>query len=369
MRKIIFCIAFLLNSLNTNAQIKFLRTIGGGDNIYGTNFCLCHDSGYALCAATNFGAYVMRFDKYGDTLWTKVVKNTILTNTRGSHPNFIIETKNHGFAVTSREDDAARYFLLDSIGNFLKERAWTGEQYLGAFFELPGIGYVVSQRGTDCCPSDPHGSYFKMDTSDQMIMYRYLQEGSSRVGAFIKANDGGYVTVGTGDISDSSFITKYEGSTGPWRKYLEGNPISVITLSNSKYLVNAYWQDSLMAYHRGLILTDSLGNTLWKNDATNLNYGHMTEITTPGQEGFALLTEDYRPNYNWENNNNGFKLVKTDLQGNVLWVKHFEGKLAEEGSAIISLADGGFAIVGTTDNYGPFKKILFIRTDSAGNTQ
>lgn len=368
MRKIIFCLAFLLSSLNTNAQIKFLRTIGGSDNISGTYFCLCHDSGYAVCGGSAFGVYVIRFDKYGDTLWTKLVKNTIMTTTASSYPGFIIETKNHGFAVTSREDESARYFLLDSLGAFLKERAWMGEQYLGAYFELPGIGYVVSQKGTDCCPSDPHGSYFKMDTTDNLILYHYLNEGSCGVNSFIKSNDAGYVTVGTSDVTDSSFITKYEGSGGPWKTFVDGTPLTVIALSNSNYLINAYWQDSLMHYHYGIILTDSLGNTIWKKDVAA--YGAiMAEVTTPGKEGYALLLRDGKPNSNWENKQNSFKLIKTDTLGNVLWIKHFEGEFSESGSAMIALKDGGFAIVGTTTNYSPFTKIIFLKTDSNGNTQ
>lgn len=369
MHKIIIFIAFLLNSLNTSAQIKFVRTIGGGDNIYGSYFCLCHDSGYAVCGGSVFGIHVIRFDKYGDTLWTRLVKNSILTGINASSPSFIIETENHGLAVTSGEDESARYFLLDSTGAFIKEKVWIGKQYLGSYFELPGVGYVISQRGTDCCPSDPYGTYFKMDTSDNMILYQRLYNGNSGVHSFIKAKDGGYVTVGTSDVTDSSFITKYEGSGGAWKTFVDARPLTVISLSNSNYLINAYWKDSLMNYHYGIILTDSLGNTIWKKDVARAYNAIMAEVTTPGLEGYALLLQDGKPNSNWENNKKFFKLIKTDLSGNVLWIKHFEGEFSENANALISLKDGGFAICGTTTNYGPFTKLFFMKTDSNGNTQ
>ena len=62
-------------------------------------------------------------------------------------------------------------------------------------------------------------------------------------------------------------------------------------------------------------------------------------------------------------------LMKTDVEGNLVWEKTYGGPQEEMGYSLELTQDGGFIIVGFTDSYGAGNKDVFIvRTDSNGDS-
>jgi len=66
--------------------------------------------------------------------------------------------------------------------------------------------------------------------------------------------------------------------------------------------------------------------------------------------------------------NSDLWLIKTDSEGEMMWDKTFGGAAADEGWAILEVADGGYLVAGVTESEGSGGKDLWlIKTDSDGD--
>ncbi len=119
------------------------------------------------------------------------------------------------------------------------------------------------------------------------------------------------------------------------------------------------------AYDIWLIKTDSDGYSSWDKTfgGSAWDWGYSVEITSDG--GYAVIgyTESYGPGMSaaW--------LIKTDDEGNTLWTKTYGGTSSDWGQSIVECSDGGFAIAGDTYSFGAGSRDAWlIRTDSVGDT-
>lgn len=66
-------------------------------------------------------------------------------------------------------------------------------------------------------------------------------------------------------------------------------------------------------------------------------------------------------------------LLKIDATGNLQWNKTYGGDRYETGRCVIQTSDGGYALIGTTNSYGPpnpgNQKTYLVKTDANGNMQ
>jgi len=117
-----------------------------------------------------------------------------------------------------------------------------------------------------------------------------------------------------------------------------------------------------------LIRTDADGNMLWEK-----NYGGPEE--TEQVSSVFLLTSDggyIIVGSTWTiNGNQDALLVKTDSTGNVIWDKAIEGPASEGPASELALAiqqtnDGGYIIIGITNN-GKESNLWLVKVDSNGN--
>ena len=63
-------LSFIFSGLQTKGQIKFNKTFGGTCEVEGTFVQACNDSGYVIASNNCYGAYIIRTNSFGDTLWT-----------------------------------------------------------------------------------------------------------------------------------------------------------------------------------------------------------------------------------------------------------------------------------------------------------
>jgi parallel beta-helix repeat protein len=92
------------------------------------------------------------------------------------------------------------------------------------------------------------------------------------------------------------------------------------------------------------------------------DYGY--KIAQCGDEGYAIAGVTY----SYGGSDRDGWLVRVDGSGNCLWNKTFGGPLDDEFRDIVVCSDGGFAIMGTTDSYGPGSQDVWLfRTDENGN--
>ena len=96
---------------------------------------------------------------------------------------------------------------------------------------------------------------------------------------------------------------------------------------------------------------------------SNNEDGYYVQQTTDG--GFITIgsTQSYGTG------GSDVYLVKTSVNGNVIWSQMFGGNNQDEGFSGQQTADGGYIITGYTNSYGNGKEVLLIKTNNLGVLQ
>ncbi len=114
-----------------------------------------------------------------------------------------------------------------------------------------------------------------------------------------------------------------------------------------------------------LMKVDSLGNFKWAKTFGGAQIEWAEEVIETKDSGYVMLgysnsfgTGDY-----------DIYLVKTDVNGNLLWTKTYGGADWDFGFDIALLHDGGFILLGETFSYGSGNNDIYaVRTNSVGDT-
>lgn len=62
-------------------------------------------------------------------------------------------------------------------------------------------------------------------------------------------------------------------------------------------------------------------------------------------------------------------LIKTDLNGNLLWTRLYGGSVGQYGYSVATTIDGGYIVAGSTNSFGEGSyDVYLIRTDATGDT-
>ncbi|MBK7854380.1 MAG: T9SS type A sorting domain-containing protein [Bacteroidetes bacterium] len=186
-----------------------------------------------------------------------------------------------------------------------------------------------------------------------------------------QTTDGGYVVTGS-DYSDV-FLTKTD-STGNflWNKTYGGTYVdrgaSVQQTTDGGYIISGNIYDGGTGYHYShLIKTDANGDTLWVKTygGTVDDRGNCVQQTADG----GYIVTGISCIYNVFINPGDVSLFKTDSIGNILWAKAFSGTSVDVGYSFSPTADGGYIITGSNNDPGAGNNYVYlIKTDSSGNS-
>ncbi|MBL0315745.1 MAG: T9SS type A sorting domain-containing protein [Flavobacteriales bacterium] len=216
---------------------------------------------------------------------------------------------------------AIALFLLGEWTNaqtFQKSLGRTGLDYPMHMIEVVGGGYVISGTMVDDV------FLMKMDANGDTLWVKSYSNPKILAGSWVKQTpDGGFVIIG-----DS---------------HLESNGAD---------------QDII------LIRTDDEGNELWTKtySGAGKDYGTAIAVTNDayflaGAVGITL------------NNTEGI-IIKTNLDGDLLWQKAIVSAEAENINAVLATPDGGCIAVGTTTSFNSgMQNIFIVRLSADGNTQ
>ncbi|MDP3462937.1 MAG: hypothetical protein Q8S18_09135 [Bacteroidales bacterium] len=287
------------------------------------------DSGFIAIGTgvkSDYCVYLVKTDRYGDTLWTKHHK----INTRELYCSGH-QTTDGGYIITGATKPTDSFgndvFLLktDNNGDIMWSKEYGGNK--------DDIGYSVQQTmdggyiitgWTESFSLIREVYLIKTDSNGETMWTKTYGDDYENVGQTVQqTNDGGYFITGTTFIMSSGI---------GW--------------------VN-------------LIRTDSIGDIVWTTtfDELDEDFGQSGQQTNDG--GFIITgtTETYYNN-NWD-----VLLMKVSASGEIDWVRIYGDENHEErGNCVQQTIDGGYIITGSKKTNNNSKDVYLMKTDSYGDT-
>jgi len=329
--------------LDSNAEISWTKTIGGGRNDGGANIIQTSDGGYASIGWSHsfgtgnekpeqeaFNTYLIKLNPSGGVTWTKTYTDS---NFYG-YGHAIIQTRDLGYAIAvnifkSITGDSSNIMLmkLDTVGN---------------------IGWATNISGK----------------ADNGVGYHIVQ-----------TTDGGYALAGyTGSYGAgfyNVYVLKFDSSGNvSWTETIGGTnddiASAIIQTRDGGYAITGqtYSFGDTVNGDVYVIKLNSAGVIEWTKTVggDKMDIGQSIIQTRDG--GYAITGQTY--SYGDRVNGNVY-VIKMDSLGEVKWTRSMGSAGEDEGESIVQTKDGGYAIGGVYD-FGAGGKAYFIKLDSSGHT-
>ncbi len=348
------------------------------------------DGGYLLVGATNYShqntsgedVHVMRTDSSGTMIWERSYGGedfdrgyAVIAAADGS---FVILGETRSFGAGGRD----LYLIkVDSEGNETWSRTFGGpetEQAGGLQQTLDG-GYVLTGRTesygagggdvflvrTDQLGDPLWSQTYGGEQSDDGRAVHETREGDFLILAEILHGEGVY----TGQNPDIYLLKVDSAGNEIWSQVwaeedMQGGYV-LLPLVNGNYLITGLYAPttSASAIDPLFLEIDGDGNMIWNRtigDQNATDYGMDAIETSDG--GFVLTGLSSRQGQG------SIPLIKTDDQGEVVWRQNLvEGRGNRAGMKVFQAPDGGYVIVGGTDEGGRDFYTVLIKTDRDGN--
>ena len=107
-----------------------------------------------------------------------------------------------------------------------------------------------------------------------------------------------------------------------------------------------------------LVKVDASGNIVWSHSYSQAGIGAASSLILTSDGGYALVGTTQ---------NEDFLLVKTDDKGNFKWSKTYGSQDKDGGSSIIQNIDGSYVMAGLMWNRSTYGGVGLVKVDSAGN--
>lgn len=364
-----------------NPKDTWERAFGGVDGDLGLSVGETSDGGIIILGNTaSFGAggydvYLIKTDRYGDTLWTRTFGGAST-----EYGYSMIETSSGNFvlACATSSYGAGGYdmYLIktDNSGNLIWEKTFggTGYDFGYSIVETLDGGYVIAGT-TNSYGAGGYDLYLiKTDINgDSLWTKTFGGTGDDEGYSIVETPGGDFVITG---LSDSYSAGDYDvyliraDSSGNllWEKTFGGinddiGETVIVTTDGSFVITGEYGSGIESAY---LIKTDSNGNTLWTKTFGGIDVETSASVMETSGGDLVMVGSTYLIGANHYE----VYLIKADNSGSLVWEKTLGGTSEDEGYAVCETSDGGIVIVGKTASYGAGNfDVYLIKTDADGN--
>lgn len=316
------------------SQTSFQITLGGTQEEFGYSIQKTRNNGF-ICAGRTFSfgtggweCYLIRLNNQGDTLWTKTYGNVLYDELQD-----VDTTRDGGFIAvghTTTTDYSANVYLIKTDSNGVHQ--WSKEY--GGAVGLSDKGYSVSQ------------------TSDG----GYIISGTTA--SFGSGGDDMYVikTTSNGSISWTSVI----GTAGVNEAGRE-----IQETSDGGFIVAGYTDGIGQSFYDVLLVKlNSTGVLQWKKTYGGSSYDFAYTVQQTTDNGFIVgATTNSFGAGNWD-----AYLIKTDVNGNLMWSKTYGMAGEDRAQSARQTADGGYILCGRSSSFGAgsFDATMY-KTDANGN--
>lgn len=372
------------------AQYTFEKTIGTIDNDEGFTIVQCDDNGYFIVGyASNYyygypDPYIIKTNEAGDVIWS---------DTPGIAEKYDwaiagIQTFDGGFAVCGYGyyENGKEVFLIkyDADGNLSWQEnfQFDSENTPTGLMQTADSGFVFCGNANYSKKNTLSFNYPFVLKTDKLGVQEWFTEIHSDLGRCSVYNieqsySGDFMICGQVDLIQSfeknGWLAKLNAAGNVlWENQIgqdyESESLSSMVqttdsgfiFSGTKYFCSIPGPGSGDIY---LVKTDSLGNVLLENwfDWGFTDSG--ADVDTMSDGGFIIVgsTQDSTTI------NKDLIIIRTNELGDSLWTKTFGGEHPDYGYSVCTTLDEGYAICGSTKSYGlGGSDVYLIKTDEYG---
>ena len=322
--------------------------------------------------------FVPRIDAQIDTLWTKTYGNGSFNEgyavQQTPDSGFIITGVTYS-SIATLED--VWLICTDSLGNLLWTKTYGGDSFdMGNDVQLTvDGGYIITGVTTPTSVNFPDVWLIRTDQNGDSLWTKSFGGDGIDIGKAIQqTSGGGFIIAGWTnsfdvDSTDIWLIRTDNNGNLLWSKTYGGNnhdqAWSVRQTLDDGYIVIGYTTSFGNGnYDVWLIRTNSNGDTLWTKTYGGEYWEYGYDVRQLSDGGFILTGYASSPRLN----DVDLYLIRTNSNGETLWTKTFGGTENEIGRSVQETSDGGFIIAGDTDSFGAGNSdVWLIRTDLDGN--
>ncbi len=191
----------------------------------------------------------------------------------------------------------------------------------------------------------------------------------------IQTTDGGFALAGytySFGAGDADFYIVKLSNSGAlqWTKTMgwAGNDfaLTMVQTSDNGYALAGYTVPYGSIYYDMLIIKlDIAGSVQWCRVINSTNYEYVTSVKQTADGGYILIGISATGGIFTDE----FFLVKLNSAGTYQWSKTYGGPGDDIATSVIQTQDGGYALAGLSNSFGPYNVFTIIKTDSLGNIQ
>jgi len=358
-------------------QSTYFKTYGKVPQDYFYNVQKTLDGGFILSGISNgYGGsnylFMVKTDANGDTNWVHgyVTGNTIFGSS-------VFPCADSGYAVAG----IYGYARVDKNGNMLWQYTYATVTF-NSIRQTADGGFILAGSVGQTNTSNGQEVYLlKTDINGIKQWSRKLGGPQDEYANSIRQTaDGGYIFVGgttsygAGGWDVYLVKTNANGDTLWTRTYggplVEGgvgsSRISIEPTFDGGYILGGYTTSfSAGGTDAYLIKTDVNGNLLWSKNYGGSGSEMIYDVKQCADSGYVFT--GYTSTFG--GGSSDVYLVRTNASGDTLFTRTYGGALNDNGQTVIETGDKGFAIAGYTNNYGAGNNDGFLlKTDSMGNT-
>jgi len=336
------------------------------------------DSGFVAVGTVRYNstnkAFICRFNKYGDTLWTRILFKQNLYD----YPTYWIEqTYDNGFVITggdgSFQGGDAYVSKLDSLGKI----EWI-HNYGGSDLEqgrcvkiTPDKGLIVLARANSYSNTEDL-MVIKLDSLGEFQWQKILNSGSEDYAGEIVVTRNGYAvsaSYGTSLLRIRIYFLDADGNTLSIKEY-SNNKLGLIAnslqlTSDEGYLLGGYASDGNISDQSYVLKTDSAGKVEWEKYYNSHGYEECHSAREMRSHEYAICG---RADTAFHGDNKKAFVRIIDSSGNILNEEFFSpGDNSNRFNSIEITHDDGLILGGFAGMtiFGPYG--YAVKTDSLGN--
>jgi len=365
---------------------RFEQTYGGTKRQEAFCVIQTNDGGYALAGYTDsYGAggadfWLVKTDASGNEQW-----NRAYGGPNDDEARCVIQTNDGGYALAGYTDSygagGADFYLVktDSRGNELWSKTYGGPKDDVAYsvVQTNDGGYALAGYTQSFGVGHGATNYWLLRTDSagtELWNRTFGGGGDDRCYSLIKTADGGYALAGKTSSFSIGFsqlwLVKTDANGNEiWNQtyggYFDNLAYSVIQTSDGGYaLAGSTDAAGAGGVDMFLVKANSTGYEAWNRTYGGSGYDEAWSVVqTKSDGGYALggSTTSYGAGFA------DFYLVKTDSSGNLQWNQTYGGPSNDTCYSMIQTSDGGYALAGYTESYGPGPaNFWLVKTDQNG---